>query len=123
MVFAPVATTQALGSVGKVRALGISSRERFPTLPDVPTINESGLPGFERYGWYGMTAPAQTSRDIVVKLNAAIVKIVNTPALRSAFINQGMLPKTSTPEQFAAFVRDEVAQSAKVVKASGATAS
>ena len=122
MVFAPVATAQALGSVGKVRALGVSSRERFPTLPDVPTINESGLPGFERYGWCGVTAPAQTPRDIVVKLNAAIVKAVNTPALHSAFVNQGMLPKTGTPEQFTAFVRDEVAQSAKVVKASGATA-
>jgi tripartite-type tricarboxylate transporter receptor subunit TctC len=121
MVFAPVATAQALGSAGKVRALGISSHERFPTLRDVPTINESGLPGFERYGWYGVTASAQTPRDIVAKLNAAIVKAVNTPALLNAFINQGMLPKTGTPEQFTAFVRDEVAQSAKVVKAVGAT--
>jgi tripartite-type tricarboxylate transporter receptor subunit TctC len=123
MVFAPVATAQALGSAGKVRALGISSRERFPTLPDVPTINESGLPGFERYGWYGLTASAQTPRDIVLKLNAAVVKAVNTPALLNAFINQGMLPKTGTPKQFTAFIRDEVAQSAKVVKASGATGS
>jgi tripartite-type tricarboxylate transporter receptor subunit TctC len=123
MVFAPVATAQALGSVGKVRALGISSRERFPTLPDVPTVNESGLPGFERYGWYGVTAPAQTPRDVIIKLNSAIVKTVNTPALRSAFIKQGMLPKTGTPEQFTAFVGDEVVQSAKVVKASGAAGS
>jgi tripartite-type tricarboxylate transporter receptor subunit TctC len=123
MVFAPVATAQALGSVGKVRALGISSRERFPTLPDVPTINESGLPGFERYGWYGVTAPAQTPRDVIVKLNSAIVRTVNTPALLSAFIKQGMLPKTGTPEQFTAFVSDEVVQSAKVVKASGAAGS
>jgi tripartite-type tricarboxylate transporter receptor subunit TctC len=122
MVFAPVATAQALASVDKVRALGISSRERFPTLPDIPTINESGLPGFERYGWYGVSAPAQTPREIVVKLNAAIVKSINAPALHSAFINQGMLPKSGTPEQFTAFVRDEVTQSAKVVKASGATA-
>ncbi len=123
MVFAPVATAQALRAAGKVRALGVSSRERFPAIPDVPTIAESGLPGFERYGWYGVTAPAKTPGDIIARLNAAIVKTVGMPALRSAFLNQGMLPRTSTPEQFTAFVRDEVAQSAKVVKMSGAAAS
>lgn len=120
MVFAPAATARALASAGKVKALGVSSHERYPLLPGVPTIAESGLPGFERYGWYGVTAPAQTARDIVNKLNAAIAKAVNLAAIRDAFAKQGMLAQTSTPEEFAAFVRNEVAQTAKVVKASGA---
>jgi tripartite-type tricarboxylate transporter receptor subunit TctC len=122
MVFAPVATMQALRAAGKVKALGVTSRERFPLLAEVPKIGESGLPGYERTGWYGLVAAAQVPRDVIAKLNAAVSKTVNAPAMREAFIRQGFLPQTGTPEEFAAFLREEVAQTAKLVRASGATA-
>ncbi len=122
MGFTSVPPAQPLIDSGRLRALAISSDRRIAAYPDIPTVAESGLPGYRRVGWFGVSAPAGTSRDIVGRLNAAIVKIVATPDVRDGFNRQGLLPMTSTPEEFAAFIREEVAQNVKLVQAAGASA-
>ena len=104
---------------GRLKALAVSSAKRASMLPSVPTLNEVGLTGYERNGWNGVLAPAGVPKDIIARLNAAIVKAVNTPEMKEAFIKQGLEVQTGTPEQFAAFVRDQLAQNAKVVKFAG----
>ena len=105
---------------GKLRAIAVTSLRRSPVLPDVPTIAESGLPGYEASSWFGMHAPAKTSKDIVNKLHATVAKALRTPEMIERFTSLGADPVGNTPEQFTEFVRDEIAKWAKVVKASGA---
>jgi tripartite-type tricarboxylate transporter receptor subunit TctC len=88
-------------------------------MPSMPTLDESGVRGYDRSGWYGVLAPAGMPRDIVTRLNGIIGNVVNTPDMIEAFNRQGLEPATSTPEEFAAFIRNEVAQNIKVVKAAG----
>jgi len=121
MGFTSVPPAQPLIESGRLRALGVSSERRIAALPDVPTVAESGLPGYRRVGWFGVSAPAGTPREIVQRLNAVIVGIVATPQVRDGFSRQGLLPTTSTPEAFAEFIRDEVAQNVKLVRSAGAT--
>ena len=85
----------------------------------MPTLNESGVAGYDRSGWYGVLAPANVPRDIIARLNSSIIKIVNTPDMKAAFMKQGLDPATSTPEEFGAFIRNEIAQNIKLVKAAG----
>lgn len=103
----------------RLRALAVSSAARAIQLPAVPTMNEAGLAGYERAGWNGVLAPAGVPRDIITRLNNAIVRAVNLPEIKEAFIKQGLEMQTGTPEQFAAFIRRELAQNAKVVKFAG----
>jgi tripartite-type tricarboxylate transporter receptor subunit TctC len=103
----------------RLRALAVSSAARAAQLPAVPTLNEAGLAGYERAGWNGVLAPAGVPRDIITRLNAAIVRAVNLPEIKEAFSKQGLEMQTGTPEQFAAFIRRELAQNAKVVKFAG----
>ena len=105
---------------GKLRAIAVTSLRRSPVLPDVPTIAESGLPGYEASSWFGMHAPAKTSKDIVNKLHATVAKALRTPEMIERFTSLGADPVGNTPEQFTEFVRDEIVKWAKVVKASGA---
>ena len=107
---------------GKVRALGVTSAKRNAQLPDVPTIAESGVPGFEVTVWQGMCAPAAVPKPILTKLNADLVKALNTPDVQERLAEQGVDPAPTTPEQFAAFIKSETIKWAKVVKDSGATA-
>lgn len=86
----------------------------------MPTISESGLPDYDLSGWFGLLAPAGTPREIVARLNAAITKAVAASEIRTAFGRQGLDPQTSTPEQFAAFLRKEVTRSAMLIKLTGA---
>lgn len=104
---------------GRLKALAVSSAKRASTLPSVPTLNESGLTGYERLGWNGVLAPAGVPKEIIARLNAAVVKAVSTPEMQDAFVKQGLEAQTGTPEQFAAFIRDQLAQNAKVVKFAG----
>jgi tripartite-type tricarboxylate transporter receptor subunit TctC len=103
----------------RLRALAVSSGTRAAQLPAVPTLNEAGLTGYERAGWNGVLAPAAVPRDIITRLNAAIVKAVNLPEMKEAFIKQGLEMRTSSSDEFAAFIRRELAQNAKVVKFAG----
>ena len=105
---------------GKIRALGVTSLERTPAAPDIPTIAESGLPGYVVDNWYGILAPRGTPKEIVAKLSAEIVKIMGLPDVKENLSAQGADPAGSTPEQFAAYIKDETAKWAKIVKFSGA---
>lgn len=103
----------------RLRALAVSSAKRASQLPALPTLNEAGLTGYERYGWNGVLAPAAVPKDLIARLKAAIVRVANTPEMKEAYFKQGLETQTSTPEQFAAFIRRELAQNAKLVKFAG----
>jgi tripartite-type tricarboxylate transporter receptor subunit TctC len=105
---------------GKLRALAVTSARRSSVSPDLPTVSESGLPGFEVINWYGVLAPARTPKSIVDKLNAEITRITNMPDVRERLSTVGIEALSSTPAQFAAFIKEETAKWAKVVKFSGA---
>lgn len=120
MMFNSIAPVLAHIRSERVRVLGIASAKRSPQLPDVPTISEAGVPGFEAVNWFGMFAPARTPKKIIARLNAALVKVVNAPQTRAQFEALGADPVGSSPEEFAAFVRRDLEKYAKVVKLSGA---
>jgi len=105
---------------GKVRALGVTSARRISKLPEVPTVAEAALPGYEASVWYGVVAPARTPREVVQRLNTEIARIVAEPASRERMIAGDFEPTSGTPAEFAAFIRSETVKWGKVVKASGA---
>ena len=107
---------------GKLKAFGITSRDRNPLMPEMPTIAEQGVPGYEIGPWFGLLAPAGTPRDIVQKLNAEVVRIMNTEDINKRFSGQGATVVASSPEAFANHIQSEIAKWAKVVKESGAKA-
>ena len=102
---------------GRLRAIAIGSLQRFPALPEVPTINESGLKGYEATTWFGVFTPARTPKEIVTRLNLEIARILASAEVRERFINEGVEPMGGSPEQFSAFIRDEIDKYAKVMKA------
>jgi len=105
---------------GKLRPIGVATARRLAVLPDTPTIAESGVPGFEANQWYGVLTQAAVPRDIVMKLNAEIVKILARPDVKKRLADDGAEPVGNTPEQFAAHIKTEIARWAPVVRASGA---
>ena len=105
---------------GKLRALAVTSPKRSSALPDIPTMDEEGLKGFDATSWFGLLAPAGTPKDIIAKLNAAAVKALATPEMRERLASQGAEAVGNTPEQFGAFIKAEIEKWAKIVKASGA---
>ena len=104
---------------GRLRGLGITSAQRSPAFPELPTISESGLPGFEAGGWSALLAPARTPRAIVARLNAAVSSIVRLPEVIDRLAAQGAVPLGGTPEHAAAFIRSEVVKWSKVIAAAG----
>ncbi|HXF47336.1 MAG TPA: tripartite tricarboxylate transporter substrate binding protein [Burkholderiaceae bacterium] len=105
---------------GKLRALAVTSAKRVDDLPEVPTIQELGYPGFDAVTWFGFLAPAGTPKEIVAKLNAEFNKALQQPDLRKKLADQGAEPVGGTAEQFAALIRDDIVRWGKVVKESGA---
>jgi len=105
---------------GRLRPLAVTTKTRYPGLPDVPTIAESGVPGYEAIAWFGMLGPAAMPRDVVMRLNAEINRAIQLPDVAERFAQQGAIPEPMTPETFSAFIRGEIAKWAKVVKASHA---
>ena len=105
---------------GRVRVLGIASLQRSPQMPELPTIDESGVPGFEAVNWFGLFAPAKTPRAIINRVNVALVKTVKAPDMQAQFIGLGADPVGSSVEEFTAFVRRDLEKYAKIVKISGA---
>ena len=106
---------------GKLRAIAVTTAKRSSALPNVPTIAESGVPGFDISTWYGIWAPAGTPKEIVSKLSGEIAKIVKMPDVRERLAGLGAEPVGNSPDEFAAYCRSELAKWAKIVKASGAT--
>ena len=120
MMVAQIPSSRQLHLAGKVRALAVSGAKRSSALPEVPTIMESGLPGFEATSWYCVVAPAGTPKPIVDRLNAEIVKALNTPDMRQKLVDDGAEVESSTPAELARFVHAEIAKWAKAVKDSNA---
>jgi tripartite-type tricarboxylate transporter receptor subunit TctC len=106
---------------GKLKPLGVSTAKRSPEMPDVPTVAEAGVPGYEAIVWIGLLAPAGTPREIVVKLNGDIAKLIRTEEVRKLIGPTGMEPDPDTPEQFAAYLKADFDKWGKVVRDSGAT--
>ena len=102
---------------GKLLALAVASSARVPQLPNVPTVSESGLPGFESTSWYGFVAPANLPKDLLAKLNAEIVNALKSPSIAEALDKAGVVVVASTPEQFATHIKDEVAKAGKLIRA------
>jgi tripartite-type tricarboxylate transporter receptor subunit TctC len=120
VMFDNLPSSLALIKAGKLRAIAVTSMTRAPALPNVPTINESGLPGFEASSWFGVLAPAGTPAAIVARINAEVNKWLQSADAREKLLAQGAEAAGGSPEQFAAFIRSETEKWAKVVKASGA---
>jgi tripartite-type tricarboxylate transporter receptor subunit TctC len=120
VMFAPALALVGHVKANKLRALAITSTQRSPAFPDLPTVAEAGVPGFEARQWYGVVAPAGTPKEIVSRLSAEIAKIVRTPELKKHFTVEGSEPIGSSPEEFGKYIHAEIAKWAKVVKASGA---
>jgi tripartite-type tricarboxylate transporter receptor subunit TctC len=121
-LFSNLPASLNLIKTGKVRALGITSAKRHPQLPDVSTIAESGMPGYEVTSWQGMCAPAAVPKPLLAKLNADLVKVLNIPDTQRRLAEQGVDAAPTTPEQFASHIRSEIIKWAKVVKEAGITA-
>jgi len=105
---------------GKVLALAVSTAARSPMFPDVPTVAEAGVTGFEYDQWYGLLASAKTPRPLVNTLNKEIVRVLALPDIKERLLTQGATPAPSTPEEFDRFIRSEVNRFAKVLIAAGA---
>ena len=117
--FPPTSAAVPQVQAGKVRGLGVTSRHRSPMAPEIATIEESGLPGYEATTWYCLMVPAGTSRDIVSRLNAEVARALARPDVKGRFNATDMTPQPSTPDQLGTFLRSEVVKWGKVVKASG----
>jgi tripartite-type tricarboxylate transporter receptor subunit TctC len=122
MSYPSVSASLPLLNAGRLRVLAVTSTKRSALLPAVPTLDEAGLRGYESSTWYGVSAPAGVSKDIVTRLNAGIVKVVNTPAMKDAFGKQGLEPQTSTPGAFGALIHSEIAKNAKLIRQAGVKA-
>jgi tripartite-type tricarboxylate transporter receptor subunit TctC len=120
MMFDAVTTMSEHVKAGQVRALGTSGKARSTVLPDVPTISEAGVPGYEATIWLGLVAPKGTPPAIVNRLNAEITKIVSNPAVRRDWGAQGAVAMTMTPDEFAKYIADDIVKWERVVKISGA---
>jgi tripartite-type tricarboxylate transporter receptor subunit TctC len=106
---------------GKLRALAVTSRERLAAFPDLPTIAESGLPGYESSQWYGLLAPAGTPREIDDFLTAQVVRIMHAPEMQARMTRDGLVAIGSTRDEFAAHIKSELDKWARVIRAAGAT--
>jgi tripartite-type tricarboxylate transporter receptor subunit TctC len=120
-IFNQVQTVIPQWKAGKVRLLGVTTRTRVSAVPDVPTIAEAGLPGFESYTWFGLFGPKGLDADIVNKVNAAVKFALEQPAVRDRLVQLGNTPRWESPEQFRATVKSDRAKWAVVVKEIGAT--
>ena len=120
MMFDAITTMAPNVRAGKLRALATSGRARSSVLPEVPTLSEAGVPGYEAVIWLGVMAPVGTPRTIVEKLNTEIQRIVNAPETKAAWEKQGAAAMSMTPEEFGRFIREDIEKWARIVKISGA---
>ncbi|HEV7476109.1 MAG TPA: tripartite tricarboxylate transporter substrate binding protein [Burkholderiales bacterium] len=122
MMFDAVPTMAASASAGKVKALATTGAKRSPVTPNVPTVAEAGVPGYESGIWLGLMAPAKTPRPVLERVNAEVNKIINSPETKETWLKQGTVAMGMPIDQFDRFLREEIVKWAKVVKVSGAKA-
>ena len=120
LMFDNLASSMQQVRAGKLKALAVTTAKRSPLVPDLPTLAETGLPGFDIYTWWGFLAPAGTPKEIIAKWNAEVTRILDTPEMRAYFAQQGAEPSPTSPEQFTALIQSEIPKYAKIIKASGA---
>lgn len=120
MVFNLMSVVLPQMKAGKLRAVAVSSAKRSPMVPELPTVSEAGLPGFELITYVGLLAPAGTPPDTITKLNAEITSILGMPDTKERFFSNGAEPLSSTPEQFGEFIKQDIAKMGKLVRQSGA---
>ncbi|HET7728737.1 MAG TPA: tripartite tricarboxylate transporter substrate binding protein [Usitatibacter sp.] len=119
LMFAPAQTVMPHVQAGKLRAYGVTSARRSPTLPDMPSLVEGGLAGYEAIGWFGLLAPVATPPAVVAKLSADANKVLAEPEVRQKMLTLGAEPSGNTPEQFARFIRDDMAKWSKLMAERG----
>jgi tripartite-type tricarboxylate transporter receptor subunit TctC len=119
MMIAPPQAVIPQVKAGTLRALGVTSAKRLPTMPDVPTIDEAGVPGYESVGWFGVVAPAGAPREVVVTLNAEINRILQLAEVRERLLELGAEPAKTTPAEFLDFIRRDNAKWAKLIRERG----
>jgi len=122
MMFDAITTMAPNVRAGKLKALGTTGKTRSPVLPEVPTVSEAGVPGYEAVIWLGIMAPTGTPRPVVDRLNAEIGRVANNAEIKESWIKQGAVPMTMTPEAFGQYIREDITKWAGVVKAAGITA-
>jgi tripartite-type tricarboxylate transporter receptor subunit TctC len=122
MMFDNMPSALPLAREGKLRALAVTSAKRSPAAPDIPTMAESGLPGFEATSWFAVYAPSGTPAELIARLNAEFNRILGLPDVKEKLSGIGLDIMGGTPEQLAAFTREELAKWSRVVKESGAKA-
>ena len=120
LMFAGIVPIEPHVRAGRVRGIAVSSARRSLAMPQVPTIAESGLPGFEVVGWYGVLAPAHTPHAIIVRLHREFLNILQTPEIRDRLLREGAEPVGNSPAQFTEFLRTDIARWAKVIRQAGA---
>ena len=121
MSLTPIAVGMPHARAGKLRALAAAGLKRSVAIPDVPTIDESGLPGFEVIGWWGMLAPAKTPRAVVNSANREVRAVLDHPDVRRILLEQGMEPAAGTPEQFGALIKADMEKWGEIGKRLGVT--
>ena len=121
VMFAPAQTVMQHVAAGKLKALAVTSAKRSATLPDLPTAAESGLPGYEAIGWFGLLAPAATPRELVARISGDANKVLADPDVKQKTIALGAEPSGNSPEQFARFIRDDQAKWSKLMRERGIT--
>jgi len=120
LMFDNLASSMQQVRAGKLKAIAVTTAKRSPLVPDLPTLAETGLPGFDIYTWWGFLAPAGTPKEIIAQWNAEVTRILNTPEMQAYFAQQGAEPSPTSPEQFMALIQREIPKYAKIIKASGA---
>jgi tripartite-type tricarboxylate transporter receptor subunit TctC len=117
--FPTIAAANAHVRAGRLRALGVTTAKRLAELPELPTVAESGLPGFDVVPWFGLFAPAGTPAPIVARVNRDVQAVLRLPEARQALVAQGLFPAGGTPRQLGAFLRADIAKWAKVISEAG----
>jgi len=116
MIFSGVPALLPHLKSGRLRAIAIGSLKRFVAIPNVPTFDEAGLPGYQSTNWFGLMAPIKTPHDIIARLNSEVDKILASPDLKKRFLNSGLEPRGGSPQVFAEFIQEEIKKYASVVK-------
>lgn len=122
LMFDPIITAMPHVRLGKLRGMAVTSLKRSAIVSELPTVAETGLPGFESIGWHGVFVPANTPRDVVERLNGLIVKVLQIPEMRTRFAEQGAEPVGDTPQQFSEFLKKDLDKWTAVIKTAGVQA-